>query len=134
MAGGRRKDRRLAHGPGAVRADCVERGGLRSEVVRLSYLVYFETAFSFGRAWSIWAQATIPAVVLVSPLWASDSCRRALQDMHAARGTESDHVGQTHFGVFDLPISGLAAQVVTDLPYVGDAGGRDGMTLGFQAA
>jgi hypothetical protein len=36
---------------------------------------YFETAFSSVRAWSIWSYAyvTIAAVVIVSPLRASDS-------------------------------------------------------------
>ena len=44
-------------------------------VLRLSYLVYFETAFSSARAWSIWSYAyvTTAAVVIVSPLRASDS-------------------------------------------------------------
>ena len=39
------------------------------------YVVYFETAFSSARAWSIWsyAYATISAVVIVSPSRASDS-------------------------------------------------------------
>ena len=30
---------------------------LRDEVLRLSYVVYFETAFSSARAWSIWSYA-----------------------------------------------------------------------------
>jgi Na+/glutamate symporter len=48
---------------------------LRYEVLRPSYLVYFATVFSSARAWSIWANAyvTISAVVIVSPLRASDS-------------------------------------------------------------
>jgi hypothetical protein len=43
--------------------------------LRLSYVVYFETAFSSARAWSIWSYAyvAITAVVIVSPLWASGS-------------------------------------------------------------
>ena len=37
--------------------------------------VYFETAFSFARAWSIWSYAYVAmaAVVIVSPSRASDS-------------------------------------------------------------
>jgi hypothetical protein len=37
--------------------------------------VYFETAFNSVRAWSIWSYAyvTMAAVVIVSPLRASDS-------------------------------------------------------------
>jgi hypothetical protein len=47
----------------------------RDQVSRLSDVVYFETAFSSARAWSIWSYAyvTMSAVVIVSPLWASDS-------------------------------------------------------------
>jgi len=43
--------------------------------LRLSKLVYFETALSSVRAWSIWSYAyvTISAVVIASPLRASDS-------------------------------------------------------------
>ena len=38
-------------------------------------MLYFETAFSSARAWSIWSYAwvAIAAVVIVSPLRASDS-------------------------------------------------------------
>ena len=38
-------------------------------------VLYFETAFSSARAWSIWSYAyvTMSAVVIVSPLRASDS-------------------------------------------------------------
>jgi hypothetical protein len=40
-----------------------------------SRMCYFETAFSFVRAWSIWsyAKVTISAVDIVSPLRTSDS-------------------------------------------------------------
>jgi len=47
----------------------------RDQVSRLSDVVYFETAFSSVRAWSIWSYAyvTMAAVVIASPSWASDS-------------------------------------------------------------
>ncbi len=41
-------------------------------------------------------------------------------------------MGQAHLGSLDLAVAGLAAQVVADLPDVGDAGGRDGVALGLQ--
>ena len=43
---------------------------LRDAVLRASYLVYFEMAFSSVRAWSIWSYAYVAmaAVVIVSPL------------------------------------------------------------------
>jgi hypothetical protein len=53
----------------------VRRAVVRHEVLRLSYPVYFEAAFSSARAWSIWSYAYVAmaAVVIVSPLRASDS-------------------------------------------------------------
>ena len=48
---------------------------LRHEVLRPSYVVYFETAFSSAQAWSIWSYAYVAmaAVVIVPPSQASDS-------------------------------------------------------------
>jgi hypothetical protein len=48
---------------------------LRDEVLRPSYVVTYETAFSSARAWSIWSYAYVAMaeVVMVSPLRASDS-------------------------------------------------------------
>src|SRR4051794_23599828 len=57
-----------------------------------------------------------------------------LQDVHAAGGAEADDVGQADFGVLDLPFLGLAAKVEANLPDVGDAGGRDRVTLRLQPA
>ena len=51
--------------------------------------------------------------------------------MDAAGGAESDDVGQADPRALDLAVAGLAAQVVADLPDVGDAGGRDRMALGL---
>src|SRR5688572_13229041 len=59
---------------------------------------------------------------------------RLLQDVHATRRAEADDVGQADLGALDLAIAGLTAQVVADLPDVGDAGGRDRVALGLQAA
>ncbi len=42
-------------------------------------------------------------------------------------------MGQAHLGVLDLPVTGLTAQVVANLPNVCDAGRRDRMTLGLEA-
>ena len=49
--------------------------GLRDQVLRPSYSLYFEIAFSSARAWSIWSNAYVAmaAVLIVLPLWASDS-------------------------------------------------------------
>ena len=57
-----------------------------------------------------------------------------LQDVDAAGGAEADDVGQADLGALDLAVAGLAAEVVADLPDVGDAGGGDRVALGLQAA
>src|SRR3954449_11558509 len=59
---------------------------------------------------------------------------RLLQDVHAAGRTETDDMGHADLGALDLTVTGLAAQVVADLPDVGDAGRRDRVALGLQAA
>ena len=41
-------------------------------------------------------------------------------------------MGEADFGAFDLTVSGLTAEMVADLPDVGDAGGGDGVALGLQ--
>ncbi len=43
-------------------------------------------------------------------------------------------MGQAHLGPLDLTITGLAAQMRGDLVDARDAGGRDGMTFGLEAA
>ena len=57
-----------------------------------------------------------------------------LEDVDAACGAEPDHVRETDLGAFDLTIAGLAAEVVADLPDVGDAGRRDRVALRLEAA
>src|SRR5918994_6486360 len=57
-----------------------------------------------------------------------------LEDVHAAGGAEADHMRKAHRGPLDLAVARLAPQVVADLPDVGDASGRDRVTLGLQAA
>ena len=54
-----------------------------SRRLRVSNVVYFETAFSSARAWSIWSSAyvTISAVVIVSPLRASDFVGLVAEDI-----------------------------------------------------
>ena len=54
--------------------------------------------------------------------------------MDAARRAEPDHVGETDLGAFDLTGTGLAPQVMADLPDVGDTSGGDRMALRLQAA
>src|SRR5688500_8227226 len=57
-----------------------------------------------------------------------------LQDVHAAGAAQPDDVGQADPGALDLAVAGLAAEVVADLPDVGDAGGRDRVALRLEAA
>src|SRR3954453_9658623 len=59
--------------------------------------------------------------------------RRLLEDVHRARGAEPDHVGQTHLGVLDLAVTGLAPQVRRDLVEVCDAGRAEGVALRDEA-
>ena len=47
---------------------------------------------------------------------------------------ETDDVGQADLGALDLAVAGLAAEVVADLPDVGDAGGRDRVALRLEPA
>jgi hypothetical protein len=65
------KDRRLDTPQGAFGIQ----GDSDTEFLRASYLVYFETAFSSVRAWSIWSYAYVAmaVVVIVPPSQASDS-------------------------------------------------------------
>ena len=60
--------------------------------------------------------------------------RGLLQDVHAARRAEPDHVGQPDAGPLDLAVAGLAPEVMTDLPDVGDAGGGDRMALRLETS
>jgi two-component system OmpR family sensor kinase len=46
----------------------------------------------------------------------------ALEDVHAAGRAEADHVGEPDPSALDLPVTGLAPQVMADLPDVRDAG------------
>ena len=57
-----------------------------------------------------------------------------LEDVDAAGGAEADDVGESDLGVGDLAVAGFVAEVVADLPDVGDAGGGDGVALGLEAA
>src|SRR4029450_4685043 len=57
-----------------------------------------------------------------------------LQDVDAARRAEAGDGGHADLGALDLTVAGLAAQVVADLPDVGDAGRRDRVALRLQAA
>ena len=43
-------------------------------------------------------------------------------------------MGQADLGVFDLTIAGFTAEMMADLPDVGDAGCSDRVTLGLKAA
>ena len=43
-------------------------------------------------------------------------------------------MGQADLGVVDLAVAGLPTEVMADLPDIGDAGGGDGMALGFETA
>ena len=43
-------------------------------------------------------------------------------------------MGQADLGALDLAVAGLAAEVVADLPDVGDAGRRDRVALRLEAA
>src|SRR3954471_22482096 len=56
-----------------------------------------------------------------------------LEDVYAARGAQPDDVRQADLRALDLPVAGLAAQMVADLPDVGDAGRGDRVTFGLQA-
>src|SRR6266851_5258244 len=87
-----------------------------------------------GRWWSA-RSAPSPAEppgVRGGPAMTSDG--GLLQDVDAAGRAEADYVGQADLGVVDLAVAGLAAEVVADLPDVGDAGGGDGVALRFEAA
>src|SRR6185437_14742910 len=59
---------------------------------------------------------------------------RLLQNVDTARRAQTDDVSQPDLGVLDLAVPGLAAKVMADLPDVGDAGGRDRVSLGLQPA
>src|SRR5580700_11868483 len=54
------------------------------------------------------------------------------ENVNAARRAETDDVRQSHIGTLDLTRSRLISQVLTDLPDVGDAGGRNRVTLGLK--
>src|SRR3954451_809981 len=60
--------------------------------------------------------------------------RGLLENVDAARGPQADHVGESDLGVRDLTIAGLSPKVMTDLPDVGDTGGRDRVAFGLQTA
>src|SRR5579875_1981933 len=59
---------------------------------------------------------------------------RLLEDVDPAGRPETDDVGKTDLGTGDLAIACLPAEVMADLPDVGDAGCRDGVALGFEPA
>src|SRR5688572_5846572 len=57
-----------------------------------------------------------------------------LQDVDAARGAQTDDVGQADLRAFGLALAGLAAQVGRDLVEIGDAGRSQRMALGEEPA
>ena len=59
---------------------------------------------------------------------------RFFQDVHATGRRQADDVSQANVGAFDLTIATFVAEVLTDLPDVGDSGGRDRVPLGLQTA
>ena len=51
------------------------------------------------------------------------------EDVNPTRAAETDHVGETNLGAFDLALPAFIAQVLADLPDVGDTSGGDRMSL-----